>query len=220
MHYHMEIIMPPTDDVETAVKQIMAPFDEQPEPDEDGEICTKYTFYDYYVIGGRWSGHKLERRYSKERRDAFFQAIVAAEITVSSFQFGKQEIAPAYLIPKVDALWREHFPDGGEVCPLFAHYKGAGMDVCKLKDMPEGLTASHVIVAIPEYGNEDKMEAQTMYQDSIYNGVSWLKTTWDSKVQSVIDAHIDYYKNATDQEYLAKRIPNENWLVVTIDYHS
>lgn len=36
MHYHLEIIMPPTEDIEGAVAQILKQFNEQPkETDED-----------------------------------------------------------------------------------------------------------------------------------------------------------------------------------------
>jgi hypothetical protein len=28
MHYHLEVLVPPTDDVEASVRQVLAPFDE------------------------------------------------------------------------------------------------------------------------------------------------------------------------------------------------
>jgi hypothetical protein len=35
MHYHLEVILPPTDDVQAAITQIMAPFDENRDRDDD-----------------------------------------------------------------------------------------------------------------------------------------------------------------------------------------
>jgi len=65
MHSLLEIIMPPTDDVEGAIATIMAPFNEQ--PDEDQEDVSSYTFWDWYVIGGRFSGSKLQSRLDPEK---------------------------------------------------------------------------------------------------------------------------------------------------------
>lgn len=52
MHSHIEIIFPPnTKNINEAVEQILKPFDENVEEN-------KNTFYDWYEIGGRWSGYK------------------------------------------------------------------------------------------------------------------------------------------------------------------
>jgi len=48
MHYHLEIILPPTANVEAAVEEIMEPFKEQEEE-------RRYSFFDWYYMGGRWS---------------------------------------------------------------------------------------------------------------------------------------------------------------------
>ena len=49
MHFHLEIIMPPTEDVHAAVKSVLAPFDERLAYDADsGE--GGHSFYDYYAI--------------------------------------------------------------------------------------------------------------------------------------------------------------------------
>ena len=58
MHYHLEIIMPPTKDVEEAVRQVLEEYSES-WTDEDGNPSSR-AFYDYYVIGGRYSGEKLQ----------------------------------------------------------------------------------------------------------------------------------------------------------------
>jgi len=52
MHYYLEIIMPEPEDVEKSVAEIMEPFR------EDGDGTSGERFWDWYVIGGRWSGEK------------------------------------------------------------------------------------------------------------------------------------------------------------------
>lgn len=51
MHFHLEVIMPPTTNVEGALEKIMAQFDEN---NEDAS----HAFWDWYVIGGRFFWRK------------------------------------------------------------------------------------------------------------------------------------------------------------------
>jgi len=138
MHYHCEIVIPPTDDVNAVVEQIMAPFSENaPENDESGEYNPKYSFWDYWLIGGRWAGSKQEATYDPVKLEAFHQWCVDEKITVSGLRAGKQELSPADQIPKVDAKWNEMFrPGSTEPCQLFKHSNEndgplAG-DICRL----------------------------------------------------------------------------------------
>ena len=62
MHYHLEVIMPPTADISTALDDILKPFDESCE-DED---LKSVTFWDWYVIGGRWAGKKESCRFEEK----------------------------------------------------------------------------------------------------------------------------------------------------------
>src|SRR6185503_20458398 len=105
MHYHLEIIMPPTEDVERSVAEILKRFNEN----ADDETRSN-AFWDWYQSGGRYSGCKLEALVPQERRDAFWAELKARGVTVSGLQFGKQELKPASQIPSVDALWREMCP--------------------------------------------------------------------------------------------------------------
>ena len=53
MHYHCEIILPETDDIESAIASVLAPFNENGRND----YCPDHhAFWDFYAIGGRWSG--------------------------------------------------------------------------------------------------------------------------------------------------------------------
>lgn len=224
MHYHMEVILPPVEDVEVAVSQILAPFDENGK-DEDGHP-NRHAFWDWFVIGGRWAGVKIKATLNPEKKEAFFEELKNRKVTVSGFRAGKQKLQPESQIPMVDALWCEFFPDSPlKVCPFFDHfnnqYQNSGdfPDIMRLKDAPAGLMASHVIVAGPSWQEDGSLEAKHMVQQSIWNGVTHVDAKWDGSVQAVIEAHKDQFKNAKP-EYAAKHIPQDDWLVVTVDYHS
>ena len=58
MHYHLQIIMPPTDDVEDAVKNILAPFSEHLSDEETEPEYVGHKFWDFYEIGGRYENLK------------------------------------------------------------------------------------------------------------------------------------------------------------------
>ena len=223
-HYHLEVILPPVENVEEAIEQILKPFKEEGE-DEDG-YPNPHPFWDFYVIGGRWAGAKLEASLDPEKLDAFQKELTERKVTVSGLRAGKPTLNPASQIGMVDDLWKEYFPDLTlTACPLFSHfndqYKNSEgyPDVMRLEDLPSDLTASHVIIAAPTYKNDGTLEPEYMVQDSIWNGVSHVKSAWDGKVLSAIEEHkkrLEDYK----PEFAAKATPQDNWLVVTVDYHS
>lgn len=221
MHFHCEIVMPPTDDIEAAITSIMAPFDENKEG--------KHTFWDYWVIGGRWAGAKEKAGYDPERIKEFYAWCKAEGVTVSGVQWGKQELSPADQIPKVDAKWNEMFrPGSSAACPLFLHSNRndgplAG-DVCRLDEVPAGLNASRVIFAKHSYNEETRdytgpLEAEFMLCDSIWNGCNHLKVDWNGKFSTALEQCRKSYESYRD-EFRTKHEPKADWLVVTVDYHS
>jgi hypothetical protein len=58
-----------------------------------------------------------------------------------------------------------------------------------------------------------------MVQDSMWNGVSFVKADWDGKVLSAIE---EYRKKLTIYKpgYAEKHNLQDDWLVITVDYHS
>lgn len=219
MHMHLEVLMPPTDNVEGALAKIMAPFNENG-ADEEGNTNT-HGFWDWYRIGGRWGGKKIEAKIGKDRLDAFYRALAERKVTVSGLQFGKQTLRPASQIEAVDALWREMFPDSGlSVCPVFDHAPVVvDGDICKLSEVPEGLTAERVIIAGPSWNDKDTFSADYMISEDIWNGVMRVKTQWDGQFKTALDAFskkIEGYK----EDYREKHTPKDDWVVVTVDYHS
>lgn len=219
MHYHLEIIMPPTDDVEAVIEQIMAPFDENCGDNSEGETGSNYPFWDYWVIGGRWSGSKLSAILGYDRITAFQNSLIDAEITVSSVVFGKETLHPPEQAETVDRMWNKAFPESFvKVCPLFDNYKGDHGDVMRLSDVPRSLKCAHLIVAGPDYKGKG-IEAKFMVTDDIWNGVNYVQTTWNETLGGGLDMALEKLKNY-NREYAATQTPAGDWLVVTVDYHS
>ena len=223
MHSVLEIIMPQVDDVEIAVEQVMRKFSEHL-GSEDDDYCG-HSFWDFYVIGGRWAGHKLQAGLDKGRLDSFYADMKAKNVTVSGLQCGKQEISPASQIPMVDELWASYFPEyQGRACPLFNHsnnqYENDCLygDVMRLKDVSKDVTCSMLIIANDDYKGEMK-EAKEMFSTSIWNGVSFEKTTWDGTLGGAMKLHSESMRNYK-QEYVDENTPADDWLVITVDYHS
>lgn len=216
MHYHLEIIMPPTDNIEISIKEILTPFLEG-SSNEDG-YPNLNTFYDYYTIGGRWSGIKLEYKLGTERIKEFRTLLAKKGVTVSGIRWGKEELSPKSQIPMVDRLWQEFSPDSGvKTCPLFKSFDGCGSgDVMTLKDLPRGLTASRVIIAASPHGS---LEAVYMIQDSMWNGVTHVDIEWDGEVETVISKHIKTI-STYNPDYIEKTTPKEDWIIVTVDCHN
>lgn len=213
MHYHLEIIMPPTDDIDGAVNAILLPFSEQ--DDEN-----RHAFYDWYQIGGRYSGDKQIALIPQESQESFFSRLTELGVTVSGIQFGKQELSPASQIPLVDQLWKE-CTGRDESCPLFKHANAntpilAG-DICPLSEALHA-SAFRVIIAGPSYDGKS-LQAEYMVEQEIWNGVSRVQTIWDGKIASAID---EYKKRLSHSsaDWKKTHTPTDAWVTVTVDYHS
>ena len=223
MHTHLEIVMPPTEDVVAIVDKILAPFSENNENEDDHHL---EKFWDWYQIGGRWSGSKYEARFDPKLIQEFRDWMVEEKITVSGIVFGKEELSPESQIPKVDKKWNEMFPSETFIpCPLFKH-SGLELpnDIMRLGDMPERVTCARVIICAPKYDYDkdtatDDVEAEFMLSDSIYNGLNFIDTAWDKKVSTAVEMRKNFMKDAKEP-YKTQMMPNDDWLVVTVDYHS
>lgn len=216
MHYHLEIIMPPTDDVESAVTEILAPFDEN---ERDGEDASSCPFWDWWVIGGRWSGDKMLEVLGRDKVDEFQKTLQEANITVSSFRAGRPTLQPPEQATVVNSMWNAAFPDSPiKECPLFDNYKGSDGNVMKLSEVPPAMPCSHVIIADHDYENE-KLEAKFMIQDQVWNGVNHIDTKWDGTLGGALAMNVAELTHHRPG-WAARQTPSDDWLVVTVDYHS
>lgn len=220
MHAHLEIVMPPVEAVQAAVEDVLDPFCEH------GEDPNPNAFWDFYVIGGRWSGAKLQAKVGEERLQQFREFLSEQRVTVSGFQCGKQSLSPTNQIPQVDQWWREWFPDSGiDVCPLFAHSNDQyssddtlPLDIARLEDVPREMSCERVIFAAPSV-IDGRMEAQDMFQDQVWNGVTHLDTVWDGTIRSAL-AWLEERLPRYREEFAESLRPKSDSLVVTVDYHS
>ena len=214
MHYHSEVVIPPTDNVEDAIRIVMSKFD------ENDEEFSFISFWDYYVVGGRWSGEKLKSKIDPEgtKLEEFYKELEDREVTVAGFQAGKQSISPEDQIPMVDDIWRKHFPNGGDVCPLFDHFpKHVNSDICTVKEIEEdipNLNTFRLIVA------NKSNESTYMLTQEYWNGVNHQKTDWSGKVVQGLNMYREYMKMMYKGDWGRENTASDDWLVVTVDYHS
>jgi hypothetical protein len=226
MHYHCEIIMPPAADISEQIEQILSKFNENTEDPSGNE------FWDWYVIGGRWSGKKELCGYSQEKLDLFHNVLKEKKVTVSGIQCGKQQLEPKSQIPMVDKIWSEHFPtENGEIvpCPLFTHSNDQydsndllSCDICRVDEIPEDLICNRVIIAAPGRGcseSDSKIEAVYMICEDQWNGVNHMNIDWDHKVKSALETFLSGLTNYRNR-YKEKVTPRPDWICVTVDYHN
>jgi hypothetical protein len=161
-----------------------------------------------------------------DRMAEFLAELNRRKFTISGFMTGKESLNPAIQIPVVDALWRQWFPESPTlVCPLFSHFNDQYQDstgfpdVMPVRDVPATHKANRVIVARPHWEKPDRWEAEYMISDDVYNGVNWMKTWWDGSLGSAL---ADYRERISgyQQEYAEKIEVRDDWLAVTVDYHS
>jgi len=225
MHYHCEVIMPPSSNIQATLEAILDPFDENKRDDED---ASGHAFWDWFVVGGRWAGSKESCRYDPSKLEQFYKDLKAAEVKVSGLRCGKQELSPASQIPMVDKMWNDLFPtENGEItpCPIFAHsqnqYDGNDLlacDICRVDEIPETLKCHRVIIAAPSHDGATT-EAKFMLCDGQWNGVNHMPINWDGLAKTAVNQFIE--KAATYREdYAAQITPKPDWLCVTVDYHS
>lgn len=203
-----------------AIDSILAPFSEH----ADDNLCA---FWDWFEIGGRWSGEHFTSQFNPDKLAEFRKWLVAEKVTVSGLVWGKESIEPKSQIEKIDRKWNEMFPSafGNQPCPFFKH-SGARMpmDTCKLSDInTDRINPSRVIIAGPGWNSETRehddnvnLEAKFMLTDEFWNGVNHQKTAWDGKLSSAIN---QYTEKVTEYN-LDWALPDGDWTLVTVDYHS
>lgn len=231
-HYHCEIVIPPQDDIEAALNAVLAPFDENAREDEEGR--GQHAFWDFWVIGGRWAGHKMLAHYDAAKLDEFHEWLTTEKVTVAGVQCGKQELSPPSQAAKVDAKWNEMFPSAVFVpCPLFRHSndqyaKGLSGtlpgDVSRLDEVPERLECGRVIFAGPAFSGDTDgwtgpLEAKFMLCESQWNGCNHMRVDWDGRFASALEKYRESLVNYREG-YVNQVRPEADWLVVTVDYHS
>jgi hypothetical protein len=214
-HYTAEVVIPPNYDIQSAVEQVMDHFRDEDDDGNKGEC----EWWDFWIIGGRFAGRKLECQLDESKLADFHQVLADRKVTVAGMTSGKQTLQPVSQIPMVDALWREYFPGMGDKCLLFSHswdqYGKQGIlpaDVCKVSEVPEQLTASRVILSDFGYSDNTKLRASGMLVAEFWNRCDWQKTDWSGNVREGIERLRTNFKG--------ERRDIDDWRVVTVDYHN
>lgn len=226
MHYHCEVIMPPSRDIQETLEKILSKFDKN---NLDGECPFPHAFFDWFVVGGRWAGAKESCRFDPGKLEQFYKDLKAARVTISSIRFGKQAISPASQIPMVDKMWNDLFPtENGEItpCPIFAHsnnqYDGNDLlacDICRVDEIPETLKCNRVIIAGPS-PDGNTIQVKFMLCDEQWNGINFMPINWDGLVKTAIKKFAEEAVTLCRAEYVEKITPKPDWICVTVDYHS
>lgn len=202
-HYHCEVILPPsTVNVGAAVQRLLAPFDEAiPHPKRAYE-----PFWDWYKIGGRWSGEHALSGLDPARITAFETMLAERKVSVSALQAGKPRLQPASQRAMVDQLWREWFPHSRiKQCPLVDAFEDDGFDVCRLSQVPTSLTCERLLIA------NDDGDPAFMLVRGFWNGVTYQETTWDGTLRHGLELALASHRNLS---------PPTDSILVTVDYHS
>ena len=224
MHAVCEIVIPPGWDIGQSVKEVMEHYAEL---DDDGKLGSA-SWWDWFVIGGRFSGHKAEARIGHEKLQAFREELNRRKVTVSGLQCGKPELSPADQIPMVDALWREMCPGHGKRCILFDHardqYGKSGIyddDVCRVGNLPESLSCERLIVATPCWWGDDKgkkLEPVRHLATEYWNGTEHQKSDFDGLVKPALAKMM--MEKAEGKGRMKQCDLTDDWLCITVDYHN
>lgn len=216
MHYHIEILMPPTDDVEGAVSKALFDFCEE----NDDQYKAARGWWDWYEIGGRWSGEKQNVLLGRDKIKAFYDELTERGVTVSGFRAGKEQLEPRSQVQEVDALWRERFPGHGDVCPLFSHAPDRmDADVMELGKVSGALTCERFLVVNPHDDEYCAGETRFLLNKEIWNGMNRETTTWNGTVAQAM-LMLGEHDAGFTAEWLATHKPQLDWPMVTVDVHS
>jgi len=62
-------------------------------------------------------------------------------------------------------------------------------------------------------------KAVFMIEKEFYNGVNFIDSAWDGTVSSAIGQHNERIQNFAE-EYKERNTVTDDWIVVTVDYHT
>ena len=149
--------------------------------------------FDWFVVGGRWSGCKAMGRLDGVKVGAFW-----AEFKKRGYEWMDKENSQEKRAQQGHSLFGEFFPDyKGEtpVCRDQYRQNGYPDDVCSVSEVPEGLTSYVLVIA----------QTHEMLETEIWDqkNAEMKKTKFDGRIRAA----------------LAERKIVDG-VVVTIDYHT
>lgn len=226
MHFHCEVILPVVEQstIKATIDNVLEPFRE----DSTDEDRVSVPFFDWAVVGGRYASEKLLQRLGENKVSAFRQWCRDESITISGIQFGKPSLDPSEQRARVDAKWNEMFPaeDGRLVaCPLFEHSNPDNAatrdDICAL-GQAKHVSCYRVIILGPKYVacvEDMSLDVRFMLAEEVWNGRNYMPVKWDGTIS---DALRQYDHDISQRPPEIQRLlrPTDEWLTVTVDYHT
>ena len=205
MHFSVEVVIPPVDDIDDTINRLMSSCESD---FDNGER----PWFDFWRKGGRFSGNKLLASLSRAKLREFEAELNALAVSVSCVQCGKPELNPETQIETVNKLWQEYFPGTSRDCPYFHHFDSSGYgDVCLVKEVPERLTCSRLIVAKPDKNNLEYVQPVIMLEEE---EDSLNPFSFDGNVKKALDLIRE--RDSARGHSLGL---DDNWVVVTLDCH-
>ncbi len=188
MHYHAEIWIAEKEDFEAQVKNILVPFEKR-YIDENLE-----GFWDWYQIGGRWTGiHTGYDPYEDERNLEICRICNGTGFRMDGLGQKHRETDPTYSCngcgeyDKEMKLWRQGNGKSVKWPTNFAFYEG---DVISVSEVENDLECYMLIVG-------DKI-----FQDKVWNGKNFVDTDSNGNVMETL-----------------RGLDINSGYLVTVDYH-
>jgi len=217
MHYHAEFVIDEMlingDNHEDILRVALKKFNEHYEYEDEDGYRNPYAFYDYFVIGGRFSGSHI---LCEIDTGPFVEWCREEGVTISAVVRGKQQLDPPEQAEKVDAKWREMFPGCGKHALIFDH-SGQGLgqfDITKLKEV--NLALKCCTFGVISSGHDGKPSLKYLLHDSYWNGVCHQAVDWNGSFWLGISNFRDRLKDLGGPNM---NIDDSEWEVVTVDYH-
>ena len=236
MHYHLEVVLPASvgrdeQAIKDAIASVLDEYNENGREENEGR--NRHGFWDWYVIGGRFAGTKQMAQYDTDALRKFCEWAESVPITVAGVRAGKPRLEPASQIATVDAKWNEMFPreDGKLVaCPLFDHsndkYGRDGSstiegDISRPGDS-KAVKCARVIFAGLTYHDgqwQEPFGPAFMLAEDEWNGKNHMPIRWDGTIGDALKQWLEHLDRMS-AAYVEKVCPTDDWICVTVDYHS
>jgi hypothetical protein len=188
VHYHAEIYLENLEDVESQVAEIMEPYDENlavEEYEEDGEVFSRNpnSFWDWYQIGGRWTGSHDDYDPTNDQKNLEICSLCEG----TGFRNDELGIEtrlndPTYTCNGCGSYdyenkqWKDSGYGKGVRLKWATQWKRYDGDVCSIKNVKDDLGCATLIVNNQIYTEEE------------WNGTDWVKTDFDGKVKSKLNS--------------------------------
>lgn len=172
MHYHAEVYLEKNEKVEEQIAALMAPYDEN-------EVIGQDTFWDWYQIGGRWTGaHTDYDPYTDPANSE--KCDICGGTGFRNDQLGRDQRAedPTYTCNGCGEYDREsqtwkHGPFGPGISLVWStNFKPYAGDILPIADVKDDLSCATLIVG------------RSVFHVEKWNGDTFEKTDFDGNVKA------------------------------------